>query len=84
MTRLIWKPMRAPMPEMQQWGSVNLISSYVISCDRGCPPGDPYFGRFAASRKSDRGKVTYLGLYDTLEEAKEAVEAQRRRLRPQA
>jgi len=85
MNRLVWKPMRAPMPEMQMWGARDGFVSYVVTRDVGCLPDDKFYGRYAASvRVLGSSATDHLGVFDTLEQAKGAADEARRPDRPQS
>lgn len=69
---LRWQVMQAALPGVQQWVAFYGVTSYVITQDTGCPPGDRFYGRFAVSSKTAGRPVNHIGVFETLEEAKNA------------
>jgi hypothetical protein len=79
MSKLIWGSMQAALPGVQQWGAQTSLATYVITCDRACIPDDVFYGRFAVSVRELGRTTRHLGAYDTLDQAKAAAEASRRK-----
>jgi hypothetical protein len=70
--------MQAALPNVQQWGARDGVSTYVITCDTGCVKDDIYYGRFSVSVRFAGSRINTLGIHDTLEQAKAAAEATRK------